>query len=69
MWTRVWIDPDSNAIWVHQGSWDGENILGLFGSRERATPVIVFLPKPPTHVYATDLLSGDGILSGPPAQP
>lgn len=65
IWTRVWYSPSANALWVHQGSWDGEAMFGFGGMRAEPVPVAALLDRVPGAVYVTCISSGDGILRVP----
>jgi len=69
IWSRIWINSDTGAAWVHEGSWNGENLLS-YAAPQIAWPVLIFCDEPPKTVYTTFIRGGDGIMvRGAPTTP
>lgn len=59
----VRFDQATGRCSVYQATYDGENMLGVWLSREaQPSPVIVYLPTEPVEVYPIAEMGGDWIL-------
>jgi hypothetical protein len=59
----VRFDASTGRCVVYQATWDGENLLDVWASREvRPSPVVVFLPREPVEVLPVAEMGGDWIL-------
>jgi hypothetical protein len=59
VWTDLRFDPPTGRLVVKQASYNGEMLMPY--TRSEANALVVFLPKPPTAVYPSGVLGGDGI--------
>jgi hypothetical protein len=70
---RVWRDENTGDVWIHQLTWNGENLFGVYATRDQLPcPLVVLLPSPPRQVFASAVVGGDGVFMhahNPPTTP
>jgi hypothetical protein len=62
-YTVVRYDPATARLLVQQFTWNGEMLMP-FRWVAKPNALVVFLPRPPEHVYSDAVLGGDGIFRG-----
>jgi len=66
---KVWSSGANGPIWTHFQSWSDDDPVYAAFSMTHGSPVIVFLDSPPSKVYVTAVLQGDGVLKGNMSHP
>jgi len=61
--TIVRFDADTGRLLVQQFTYDGEMMMPFRWVAE-ANALVVFLPRPPEHIYPDAVLGGDWIFRG-----
>jgi hypothetical protein len=61
--TIVRFDDVTGSLLIQQFKWNGEMLMPFRWVAE-PNALVVFLPRPPEHVYPEAILGGDGIFRG-----